>query len=117
MAITPDRCKKTVLIGDGFHSKRCSKKAVRDGFCTIHHPDTIKSRHAIRQAEFDKKSNARRRAWQLQGAASDMLAALKELLCWFGPGSAASNGCKCDTLEEAKEQAAAAIAKAEGRQE
>lgn len=49
-------------------------------------------------------------------AAPEMYAALKELLCWFGPGTAEMHGAKCETLNEAEQQARAVLAKAEGRE-
>lgn len=36
-------------------------------------------------------------------------AALRELLCWFGPGTAESQGAKCETRTEAIEQARTAL--------
>lgn len=36
-------------------------------------------------------------------------ASIRELLCWFGPGSAASLGAKCETLQEALDAARAAM--------
>jgi hypothetical protein len=41
------RCKKMVL-GEGkwgeFHKHQCTRKAVRDGFCNVHHPESVKLR-------------------------------------------------------------------------
>lgn len=37
-----ERCKKNVrytAIYQGGHSKRCTRYAVKDGYCKIHHPD------------------------------------------------------------------------------
>lgn len=51
-------------------------------------------------------------AVELQMQRNELLEALKELLAWNGAGTAEQNGAKCDTLFEAEDKAAAAIAKA-----
>lgn len=53
---------------------------------------------------------------ELAGQRTELLEALKEMLCWSGPGTAAEMGCKCETLGDAEKMARAAIAKAEGQQ-
>lgn len=50
----------------------------------------------------------------LIAAAPELHAALTELLCWLGPGSAESRGAKCSTLGDALQQARGALAKARG---
>jgi len=42
------------------HKHQCSRKAKADGFCTIHHPDTIKKRKLAREAEDSRKRDAMR---------------------------------------------------------
>lgn len=42
-----DKCKKTVWTGNrpqGLTSHQCTRKAVKDGYCKIHHPDEVKKR-------------------------------------------------------------------------
>ena len=51
---------------------------------------------------------------KLMASAVKLYEALDELLCWLGPGSAASLGANCETLMEAKDKAIAAIARARG---
>jgi len=51
---------------------------------------------------------------KLQRDNKALLEALKEMLCWNGPDTAAAMGCKCETLGEAEEQAQKAIQQAEG---
>ena len=63
---------------------------------------------ANRDAE-ESEANA-----HLIAAAPELYAALRELRAWYGPGTAESNGAKCDTFWEAREQVDAALAKARG---
>ena len=39
-----ERCKEHVWTNGGFHGHQCSRKAVKDGYCKIHHPDSVKAR-------------------------------------------------------------------------
>lgn len=50
---------------------------------------------------------------RLRAARPALLDALNEILCWVGPRSAASMGCKCETLNDAMEQCRWAIVKAQ----
>lgn len=46
----------------------------------------------------------------------ELIAALKELLCWVGQeGTPAENGCKCETRSDARLLLKRALAKAEGK--
>jgi hypothetical protein len=49
-------CKENVwhASGNWGHSSQCSRKAKRDGYCTQHHPDSVKIRRAGSQAKYDK---------------------------------------------------------------
>lgn len=38
-----------------FHSHRCTRRAKRDGFCTQHHPDTVKARRDASSAKYEKE--------------------------------------------------------------
>tara|TARA_A100000171_G_scaffold53079_1_gene76398 strand:- start:65606 stop:65977 length:372 start_codon:yes stop_codon:yes gene_type:complete len=49
----PKRCRALVWpqsLG-GWHSKQCSRKVWKDGFCKQHHPDTVRERNRKRVAE------------------------------------------------------------------
>lgn len=50
---------------------------------------------------------------RLIASAPELLAALKESLCWHLPGTAEANGAKCETKGEMLELVEAAIRKAE----
>jgi hypothetical protein len=46
------RCKKNIVAtAMGFHYQRCSRAAIRDGYCWQHHPDAVKER----QDESDRR--------------------------------------------------------------
>jgi hypothetical protein len=52
------QCKERVY-GDWGRSHQCSRKAVKDGYCKQHHPDTVKARREkseARAAEKEKQS-------------------------------------------------------------
>lgn len=54
-----ERCKER--IWHRHCSSQCTRKAGKDGYCTQHHPATIKARHAARNAKWQAK-------WDLQDA-------------------------------------------------
>ena len=45
-------CTAKIPTPDGWGTYRCSRKAVRDGFCTQHHPDEVKARNAVQAARW-----------------------------------------------------------------
>ena len=52
-----ERCKESVPIaGLAFYrEKRCSRVAVKDGYCTQHHPDTIAKRREKSQQDYERR--------------------------------------------------------------
>lgn len=63
--MTQERCKRHVYpIGGSFMGHTCSRKAVRDGYCTQHHPDTEKARTEKSVARWNEKEAAQRAAWE-----------------------------------------------------
>jgi len=49
---TPAKCQKRVYHSHGaFGGSRCSRNAVRDGYCTQHHPDAKEARRKRREEE------------------------------------------------------------------
>lgn len=51
-----ERCKKRVMytaIYQGGHSKQCTRYAVKDGYCKVHHPDEVAKRgeHRVKRLE------------------------------------------------------------------
>lgn len=60
-----DNCNANVLHPGTFRARRCHRKAVRDGFCSIHHPDAIErlgekrnARWKAKQEQLDLRSRA-----------------------------------------------------------
>lgn len=70
-----DRCKEEVVEpgGMGFHSYRCSRKAVKDGYCKQHHPDSVKEREAKSMARWEEKR--KKEPWYVLGEVKEKLAA------------------------------------------
>lgn len=57
-----EQCKQRVIPNErwgAFHMRQCSKSAWKDGFCKIHHPDSIKERDIKAQERYEerKKTN------------------------------------------------------------
>ncbi len=50
-----DNCKEKIYRPSMWRSVPCSRKAVKDGFCKQHHPDSIKEREEKSKKEYDKK--------------------------------------------------------------
>lgn len=48
-------CQKTVYPSDSWSSRKCSRKAVKDGFCKQHHPDAEAERERKSQEAYDQK--------------------------------------------------------------
>ena len=47
------KCKEKVW--NGYSSIRCSRNAVRDGFCKQHHPDAVKQRQQQQSERWERK--------------------------------------------------------------
>lgn len=58
MIYLQDRCQKKIYAGF-YHPSRCSRRAIKDGWCKQHHPETIAARHKARNEKFERKWNAR----------------------------------------------------------
>lgn len=70
-------CKQEVQI-KGFQFpryKKCSRKAMKDGFCNMHHPDTKKATEKRQEEKYKKESQKRR----LEHNAAKFLKVLKEI--------------------------------------
>lgn len=75
--IDPAYCKVTVATGNGWHFRQCSKKVVRDGYCTIHHPDYIAEQNRRRDADrqetlYEKLWKAHERIRELESQIADL---------------------------------------------
>ena len=74
------RCKELIFrAGDSWHQYRCDKKATRDGFCSIHHPDAVKARDANKHSKWAKERAERGRVYAIQMAECEVVNVAK---CW-----------------------------------
>lgn len=49
-------CKERVWSGDAWsRSRACSRKAVKDGYCKQHHPDSVKARRKASDDKWDEQ--------------------------------------------------------------
>lgn len=58
METVESRCKQTVYPNDqwgAFHPHQCTRKVWKDGFCMIHHPDTVKERNEKSKQRWEEK--------------------------------------------------------------
>lgn len=55
-----EQCRETIYRRNGmdFYGHRCTRKAVADGFCKQHHPDSVKAREAKSAAAYQAKRAA-----------------------------------------------------------
>lgn len=49
------RCKETVWDAKSWHKYQCSRKAVKDGYCKQHHPDSVAERQRKAEAAYEEK--------------------------------------------------------------
>jgi hypothetical protein len=49
------RCQTAVWESGGFHSHQCYKKAWKDGYCKVHHPENVKIRRTCAEERYKKQ--------------------------------------------------------------
>lgn len=57
--IDPSRCKRSVIPNESFgwvYPHQCHNKVWKDGYCKMHHPDTVKEKDEARSKAFQEKS-------------------------------------------------------------
>lgn len=70
-----EKCKAKVKVAGCRMLKQCSHNAVKDGFCSIHHPDAEKARQAKSDEAYMRKcANS---PWKLLSNAKEEIATLK----------------------------------------
>ena len=58
MTETPEEyCKEQIM--DGYHSRRCLRKPVKDGYCKQHHPEEVQKRRIERYKRYREKMENR----------------------------------------------------------
>ena len=79
--MSEERCKKGVH-SDGMsfaRQKQCSRRAVRDGFCSQHHPEAEAKRNAESRERWQMESRQRQAGYDRQNRAYAALSALEAL--------------------------------------
>ena len=51
----PGRCQERVSDSTGWHRYQCTRKAVRDGYCTQHHPDSVEARRVRSRERWEQQ--------------------------------------------------------------
>ena len=73
-----EQCKMEVWRG--FHTYQCSRKAVKNGYCKQHHPDTVAARKAASMAKWQRENDEWRNQGRLENAAPALLDACKGVM-------------------------------------
>lgn len=62
LADEKQKCKKRVYSGEhcDFSGHQCSHNAWKDGYCKMHHPETVKAKNDASQAKWEAEYEARR---------------------------------------------------------
>src|SRR5690606_15050175 len=66
-------CRARVWLPRAARSQACSQRAVKDGFCHIHHPDAVAKRRERQHARYEAQAAAQReqlerRQWEARAA-------------------------------------------------
>lgn len=73
-----EKCKEQVFRSHGsFRGAPCARDAVRDGYCTQHHPDTRNARDTVRRARRDAEHAASVAIYEQQDRERAVLRAAK----------------------------------------
>ena len=76
-----EKCKEKVWSENGWRMRRCSRNAVKDGYCNQHHPDAIKARRKKSEERYNEKLE--QSPWRRLEKASDRINKLEsELARW-----------------------------------
>ena len=67
-------CTAKIPTPDGWGTYRCSRKAVRDGFCTQHHPDSKKARLEATNAKYKREDALAKARWDVKTAGHTVIA-------------------------------------------
>lgn len=74
------RCQKEVRThGLGFgHYHQCTRRAVEDGFCKLHHPDAVAKRDREKRQRWDAEHRSRMRGYLMHQIGALVLNALED---------------------------------------
>ena len=77
-AIDETRCRKRVYDSSHFSGHQCKLKVVKDGFCRLHHPDSVKARgEAAHQRYLESVKNS---TWMQLKRANEEIDRLKKII-------------------------------------
>ena len=68
------KCKESVMW-DSWHSRQCTRKIWKDGFCKQHHPETVKERQKESQRKWEERR--KKEPWYLLKIAQERIAELE----------------------------------------
>jgi hypothetical protein len=97
--LDPTLCKEQVWSNLGWQLHQCCRRAVRDGYCKQHHPESV----AVRRKKSAEKDNAEMRLVRRQAAAWEVVEAA-ELLLAEEPGLPDGRRRLAEAVKEAREK-------------
>lgn len=74
----PIYCREKVWDGNRSKHFQCSRKAVKDGYCKQHHPDSVKARQEQSEKEYEEKR--KNSTWYLLKVANERIEELESEL-------------------------------------
>lgn len=89
-----ERCQAKVPGGRSVGLHRCCRRAVKDGYCKIHHPDTIKKKDEKWHSLWDQEGKITKLQWKLRDLCGDCV----ELVKGLGQESAVDYNIDCGRL-------------------
>ena len=82
MPTSDEKCKEEVTDSRGWHRHQCFRKAKKGGYCTQHHPDTIKARRKASSDKYEAEWKAKEGGWArdkaMKAARDAVIAAARE---------------------------------------
>ena len=109
-----ERCKKTIYSRGSFRGDQCSKLIWKEGFCRIHHPESVKKRQEKSDRYFEaQRENSpyvrlSKEIGRLKSINADLLEVAKRVIAEWN--------ADWDMPQELIEMAKQSIAKAEGKE-
>jgi hypothetical protein len=79
-----EKCQRQLYRGT-YHSSPCKRNVWKDGYCRIHHPETVAARHAKREArwEEEKKQSAWYKLEQAEKRIAELEGDVKAMVEWL----------------------------------
>ena len=71
------RCKQQITYDTWGRTHRCNFLSVKDGYCRMHHPDTVQARKDKKAREWEVKQRRREREWLALAIGHEVLKTLE----------------------------------------